>query len=69
MRKTFAAHIVPLYINWLLCTSGSRGAHPARAPLTAADIGFFYAQNAKFSQFFFHFKHNFNRNRAKNMLK
>ena len=34
-------------------TSGSRGgAHPARAPLTAADLWFFYAQNAKFSQFF-----------------
>jgi len=29
------------------------GVHPARAPpLTAADLWFFYAQNAKFSQFF-----------------
>ena len=30
------------------------GAHPARAPphLTAADLWFFYAQNAKISQFF-----------------
>ena len=28
------------------------GAHPAPPPLTAADLWFFYAQNANFSHFF-----------------
>jgi len=37
----------------MVTTSGSRGGRTRRAPpLTAADLWFFYAQNAIFSQFF-----------------
>jgi len=60
--------------TYILTTSGSRGAHPARATPNGRGPMIVYAQNANFSHFFLprftciNFKHNFNRNMS-NTLK
>ena len=60
-RYSYIATRTNIYIHYtrfvgqnerLICTSGSRGAHPARAPLTAADLRFFMPKTLFFSQFF-----------------